>query len=125
MESIIKIGDEEVRLKANAITAMHYKNQFKSDVLKDTLSAIGGVEAVMQLQGLEKASDYQKLETMIEGIDTVLIYQLVWSFAKTADRQFPPFYQWIEIADLPPVTELLLEDNFVELLIGNVYRKKR
>lgn len=125
MESIIKVGDDEVRLKANAITAMHYKNQFKSDVLKDTLTAIGGIEAIMQLRDLEKASDYQKLQTMIENIDTVLIYQLVWSFAKTADRQFPPFYQWIETADLPPVTELLLEDNFVELLIGNVYRKKR
>lgn len=124
MESIIKLGDEEIRLKANAITAMHYKNQFKSDVLKDTLNALGGIEAVMQLRDLQKASDYQKLQTMIDNIDTVLIYQLVWSFAKTADRSFVPFYQWIENADLPPVTELLLEDNFVELLIGNVYRKK-
>ena len=124
MESIIKLGDEEVRLKANAITAFHYKNQFKSDILKDTLEAIGGIEAIMQLRDLEEATDYQKLQTMIDGIDTVLIYQLVWSFAKTADRSFIPFYQWIENVDLPPVTELLLEDNFVELLIGNVYRKK-
>lgn len=124
MESIIKLGDEEVRLKANAITAMHYKNQFKSDLLKDTLAAIGGIEAVMQLRDLDEASDYRRLQTMIDNIDTVLIYQLVWSFAKTAKRDLIPFYQWIEIADLPPVTELLLEDNFVELLIGNVYRKK-
>lgn len=125
MESIIKLGEEEVRLKANAITAMHYKTQFKSDILKDTLSAIGGIEAVMQLKELEEATDYQKLQTMINNIDTVLIYQLVWSFAKTFDRNFAPFYKWIENADLPPVTELLLEENFVELLIGNVYRKKR
>jgi len=125
VESIIKLGEEEVRLKANAITAMHYKNQFKSDILKDTLSAIGGIEAVMQLKDLEDATDYQKLQTMINNIDTVLIYQLVWSFAKTSDRNFIPFYKWIENAYLPPVTELLLEENFVELLIGNVYRKKR
>jgi hypothetical protein len=124
MESIIKLGDEEVRLKANAITAMHYKNQFKSDVLKDTLNALGGIETVMKLRDLQRVEDYQKLQLMLDGIDTVLVYQLVWSFAKTADRQFPPFYQWIENADLPPVTELLLEENFVELLIGNVYRKK-
>ncbi|MGE7545068.1 hypothetical protein [Sporosarcina newyorkensis] len=125
MESLISLGEEKVRLKANAITAMHYKNQFKSDILKDTLAAIGGIEAIMQLRDLEQASDYQKLHTMIDNIDTVLIYQLVWSFAKTADRNFVPFYQWMEVAELPPVTELLLEDNFVELLIGNVYRKKR
>lgn len=124
MESIIELGGREVRLKANAITAMHYKNQFKSDVLKDTLNALGGIEAVMQLQDLKEANDYKQLQTVIDGIDTVLIYQLVWSFAKTADKQFPPFYQWLEVVDLPPVTELLLVDNFVELLIGNVYRKK-
>ncbi|MCM3111684.1 hypothetical protein [Lederbergia lenta] len=124
MESIIKLGNEEVRLKANAITAHHYKNQFKSDVLKDTLNALGGIETVMQLRNLEDVNDYQKLQTMLDGIDTVLIHQLVWSFAKTADRNFLPFYQWVESVDLPPVTELLLEENFVELLIGNVYRKK-
>lgn len=124
MESIIEVGGQDVRLKANAITAMHYKNQFKSDVLKDTLAALGGIEAVMQLQGLSEASDYVQLQKVIDGIDTVLIYQLVWAFAKTADRKFLPFYDWLEIADLPPVTELLLIDGFVELLIGNVYRKK-
>lgn len=124
MESIIKIGDEGVRLRANAITAIHYKSQFKSDILKDTLNALGGIETVMQLRNLENVNDYQKLQTMLDGIDTVLVYQLVWSFAKTADRKFPPFYQWIDSVDLPPVTELLLEENFVELLIGNVYRKK-
>lgn len=124
MESIIKLGDEEVRLKANAITAHYYKNQFKSDILKDTLNALGGVGTVMQLMDLKGVEDYKKLQTMLDGIDTVLIHQLVWSFAKTADRNFIPFYQWIENVDLPPVTELLLEDNFVELLIGNVYRKK-
>lgn len=124
MESIIQLGSEKLRLKANAITAMHYKNQFKSDVLKDTLNALGGIETVMRLQDLESVNDYGQLQTMLDGIDTVLVYQLVWSFAKTADRSFIPFYQWIESVDLPPVTELLLEENFVELLIGNVYRKK-
>ena len=124
METIILIGHEEVRLKANAITAMHYKNQFKSDILKDTLNAIGGIESILKLTTLEKAEDYKKMTQIIDGMDTVLIYQLVWSFAKTANRQFPPFFDWLENADLPPVTELLLVDGFVDLLVGNVYRKK-
>ena len=124
METIILIGHEEVRLKANAITAMHYKNQFKSDILKDTLNAIGGIESILKLTTLEKAEDYKKMTQIIDGMDTVLIYQLVWSFAKTANRQFPPFFDWLENADLPQVTELLLVDGFVDLLVGNVYRKK-
>lgn len=124
MEATVNIGDEKVRLKANAITAIHYKNQFKSDILKDTLNALGGVEAIYNLRNLEKADDYEKLQILIDDIDTVLIYQFVWAWAKTSDRNIDPFYEWISSVDMPPVTELLLEDGFVDLLVGNVYRKK-
>lgn len=124
MEATVNIGEEKVRLKANAITAIHYKNQFKSDILKDTLNALGGVGAILKLQSLQGAEDYKKLQLLLDEIDTVLIYQFVWAWAKTADRNVEPFYEWIANADMPPVTELLLEDGFVELLVGNVYRKK-
>lgn len=124
MEAIIKMGDEDVRLKANAITAHHYKNHFKSDILKDTLNALGGISAIMELQNLEKASDYKKLETMIDKFDTVLIQQLVWSFAKTVDIDLIPFYKWLEIVDFPPISDVISEDGFVELLVGNITRKK-
>lgn len=124
METTINLGDEKVRLKANAITAIHYKNQFKSDILKDTLNAIGGVEAILKLQSLEDSDDYKKLQTILDRIDTVLIYQFVWAWAKTSDRNVAPFYEWIAEVDMPPVTELLLENGFVDLLVGNVYRKK-
>lgn len=124
MEATINLGDEKVRLKANAITAIHYKNQFKSDILKDTLSALGGIESIVKLQSLEGAEDYEKLQTLLNDIDTVLIYQFVWAWAKTFDRNTKPFFEWIANVDMPPVTELLLEDGFVDLLVGNVYRKK-
>ncbi|WP_405100814.1 hypothetical protein [Oceanobacillus sp. FSL H7-0719] len=124
MEATINIGEQKIRLKANAITAIHYKNQFKSDILKDTLNAMGGVEAILKLQSLDGAEDYEKLQLLLDEIDTVLIYQFVWSWARTADRNVEPFYEWINSVDMPPVTELLLEDGFVELLVGNVYRKK-
>lgn len=124
MEAIISLGDEKVKLKANALTAHHYKNQFKSDILKDTFNALGGVEAILELQDLASAEDYKKLQVLLDKIDTVLIHQLVWSFAKTADINLEPFYDWLSNVDIPPVAELLLEDGFVELLVGNVYRKK-
>lgn len=124
METTINIGNEKLRLKANAITAIHYKNQFKSDILKDTLNAIGGVEAILKLQSLEGAEDYEKLQLLLDEIDSVLIYQFVWAWVKTADRNVEPFYEWLSNVDMPPVTDLLLEDGFVDLLVGNVYRKK-
>lgn len=124
MESIVQMGNEKVRLKANAFTAHHYKNHFKSDILKDTLNALGGVSAIMELQNLEKASDYKKLEMMIDKFDTVIIQQLVWSFAKTDDRKLIPFYEWLEKVDFPPISDIISEDGFVELLVGNITRKK-
>lgn len=124
MEAIISLGDEKVKLKANALTAHHYKNQFKSDILKDTFNALGGVEAILELQDLTNAENYKKLQVLLDKIDTVLIQQLVWSFAKTANIHLEPFYDWLSKVDMPPVTELIQEDGFVELLVGNVYRKK-
>lgn len=124
MEATINLGDEKIRLKANAITAIHYKNQFKSDILKDTLNALGGIESIVKLQSLEESEDYEKLQVLLNDIDTVLIYQFVWAWAKTSDRNTEPFFEWISNVDMPPVTELLLEDGFVDLLVGNVYRKK-
>lgn len=124
METIITVNDEKIRLKANAITAIHYKNQFKSDILKDTLQALGGIESILKLQTLQNSEDYKQMSVLLDSIDTVLIYQFVWTWAKTANPKTEPFYEWISAVDLPPVTELLLEDGFVDLLVGNVYRKK-
>lgn len=124
METTINVGDDRIRLKANAITAIHYKNQFKSDILKDTLNALGGTEAILQMQTLEGADDYKKLQTVIDEIDSVLIYQFVWAWAKTADRNIEPFHEWLSNVDMPPVTNLIPQDGFVELLVGNVHRKK-
>jgi len=124
MEAIINLGEEKVRLRANALTAHHYKNQFKSDILKDTFDALGGIGAILELQDLQKSNDYKKMQALINKIDTVLIHQLVWAFAKTVDIHIDPFYDWLSKVDLPPVTDLLLEDGFVDLLVGNIHRKK-
>src|SRR5690625_4862717 len=124
MEAIINLGEEKVRLRANALTAHHYKNQFKSDILKDTFDALGGIGAILELQDLQKRNDYKKMQALINKIDTVLIHQLVWAFAKTVDIHIDPFYDWLSKVDLPPVTDLLLEDGFVDLLVGNIHRKK-
>ena len=118
------IGEERLRLRANAVTAIFYKQQFKSDILKDTLNALGGIEGILQLQDLKSAENYKQLKVLIDGIDTVLIYQFLWAFAKSADRHFPNFYEWIVDVDLPPITNLIEVDGFVDLIVRNVYRKK-
>lgn len=124
MEGTIHLGEVEWRIKANALTPFHYKNQFNSDILKDTLRAIGDIEGIMQLSEAKDANDYKKLQTLIDHFDTMTIYQLLWSFVKTADKNVKPFYDWLEEIDYMPVTDLLLNDDFTRLLVGNIHRKK-
>lgn len=123
MEGIIYVGDKEFRAKANAITPMHYKNQFKSDILKDSFKALGGVDELLALSQSE-GNEVGQMEKIIESIDTVLIYQLTWAFIKTADKNTVPFTTWLEDLEYIPVTDLLLQDTFLELLTGNLHRKK-
>lgn len=124
METTIFLGETEYKAKANALTAMHYKNQFQSDILKDTLEAIGGVEAILKLNEVKDKSDYKQMQALVEGIDTVLIYQLIWAFLKTADLKMTPFVQWMDNIPYEPVTDLMLQEGFVDLLVGNIHRKK-
>ncbi|MBF4500236.1 hypothetical protein IRY55_02575 [Savagea sp. SN6] len=125
METTMMIGEEEYRIKATAITAMHYRNQFKADILADTFKAIGGVENIATLQELENKSEYKQMEALIDGFDTILIYQLTWAFLKTADLKTQPFAKWLDSLPYVPVTDLILQDGFLELLVGNIHRKKK
>lgn len=125
METTILIGETEYTARANALTAMIYKNQFQSDILKDTFLALGGMEKLIDIQTLSKDSnDYKTLSKIIESFDTVLIYQLIWAFIKTKDKGLPPFEKWLESLPYIPITELMLNEGFINLLVGNVQRKK-
>lgn len=125
MENTITIGEQNWKLKANAITPFHYKAQFKQDLLKDTFQALGGVGSLMELREVEEGRSVEQLNAVIEKIDTTLIYQLLWVFIKTAQPStVPSFYEWLNDLDYVPVTDLLLNEQFLELLTGNIHRKK-
>lgn len=125
MENTITIGEQSWRIKANAITPFHYKSQFKQDLLKDTFQALGGVGSLMELREVEEGRSVEQLNAVIEKIDTTLIYQLLWVFIKTAQPStVPSFYEWLNDLDYVPVTDLLLNEKFLELLTGNIHRKK-
>lgn len=125
MENTITIGEQSWKLKANAITPFHYKAQFKQDLLKDTFLALGGVENLMELRNTEDGTSIEQINAVIDKIDTTMIYQLLWSFVKTAQPStIPSFYEWLNDLEYVPVTDLLLNETFLELLTGNIHRKK-
>lgn len=125
MEVILDLGSKIYVAKANAITPHLYKNQFQSDILKDTFRALGDVEGLLEIQEANGEVAGKQMQALIDNMDSTMIYQLVWAFIKTKDRQLPPFEAWLEEIDYIPVTDLLLIDGFIDLLVGNITRKKK
>ena len=121
METIIKFGSVEYKAKANAFTAMIYKNAFETDILQDTWEALGGLQNLLDLQG---KTEKEMVKGLIKEIDTVKVYQLVWAFIKTADKQTLPFEHFLEANDYVSLVDLIHDENFIKLLTGNVQRKK-
>lgn len=77
MEKIINIGGKEIHMKATAATPMHYRNQFKKDMLVE-LSAMEGKElAEMDLSVFERMAYIMSgafkegisLEDWLDGFD--------------------------------------------------------
>jgi hypothetical protein len=78
----IKIGEQEIGLKASPLALVYYKQAFGSDLVGD----------LVKMQKLEK--DPSKL-------DSVFLLQLTWAMAKAHEgvgKKFPDFMRWV--ADL-------------------------
>lgn len=95
---VLKIGDQEVRVRATPVALLYYKQQFKTDLLGD-------------LTKLEKVANDPS------NLDVLSILQMVWAMAR-ADafgKTFPPFEEWlsslesIDIAD-PEFMKAALEE---------------
>jgi hypothetical protein len=79
MMRTIKIGEQEIGLKATPLALLFYKQEFKTDLLGD----------LMKMQELEK--DLSKM-------DAVMILQLIWAMAKANEglgKKFPDFVTWV------------------------------
>lgn len=104
MEKIIKLtGGGELPLKSTAITLLIYKNQFRSDLLKDTTS-IAVQAAEESLQGADAI-------TKNDGFDIEIGIRVVWAMAKTYagyNSDFPDYESWLESLYVSP-TQLVSE----------------
>ena len=77
MEKIIYIGNKEVKLKANAMQALIFRQEFGRDIMdvQGSLMNIVNIkpkgEVVLNIDGLK-------------GVDSVGIVQMIWTLAKAA-----------------------------------------
>lgn len=103
MEKTIKLGDKEVLLKATAMNLIIYQETFGEDIFKakgQLLDAFNGSEM-----------NFGK-------IPSVLLLKLMWTMARTGDKDFPPFEEWVESLDEIPVVELYQKN--IDLFMSNM-----
>lgn len=81
----VKIGNNDVNLKASPVALFYYRQEFKSDLIGDLI----------------KMSNQAK---DLSNIDSIAILQLIWAMAKAANgtgKNFTGFEKWL--ADLESI----------------------
>ena len=110
MEKIIKIGDKDVKLKANAMQAIIYRREFGRDIME-----VQG--SIMKMMKFDNAGNATFNFDGIGNLDSVGIVQIIWTMAKAADASIPPLEQWLDQFDAFPIMDVFAES--YELILSN------
>lgn len=100
MEKTIIIDGKEVKLKVNASCQRRYKMQFRRELMVD----------IFKMKNLEDLIEDGKVKDnpeTIAQIDFELFSNLLWVFAKTADKTIPEPMEWEEQFTAIPIREIL------------------
>jgi hypothetical protein len=113
MEKVIEIDGKQVRLKSNAAIPLLYKAQFGRDFFRDILK-------MNKLKAFDpKKDNYEALEQL----DTSVFYNLIWTYAKAADKSIASPIEWLSEFDEFPLEEVVL--NVQDLLVHSFKTKKK
>lgn len=116
MEKTIEIDGKKVRLKSTGATPKRYKSQFGRDFFADIFK----LNALTKLSG--KAPEELTLEEM-ELIDFDVFYDIIWTLAKTADRDIPEPEEWLDSFDEFPLLEIIPQAQ--DLITASIQSKKK
>ncbi len=98
MQKTINVCGKEIVLKTNGLVPLIYKKEFKRDFFLDVR------------------------ETTKDDYDIELLYNLLWTYAKTADSSIPSMYEWLEGLEALPITKYIKD--IIELTTFCITTKK-
>lgn len=122
MEKILNIDGRPVKFKSTGAFLLRYKQQFKRDALKDIFKLSDAVEEVRSIEKNETTGE--ELITIshqvkdIDALDLEVFYNLIWTLAKTADKDIPPPIDWLDTFDSFVLDEILTD--LSELIFSNL-----
>lgn len=117
MEKTVQIDGQSVRLRANASSTRRYKMQFQSDFFADILK-LNSLTKFLDKKGNVNINNLSEEERA--KIDFEVLYNLIWTFAKTADKSIPEPLEWEEQFESFPLEEIISEiTDLITVLINS------
>lgn len=113
MEKTVNVGGKEMRLKAVAKLPIVFEAQFGKNFMEvqDKLFKIGYIDTDGNV----------KLD--LSKLDYVGLCQILWSMAKLADSNTPPYEQWLDSLEELPAVDVIEET--IDLLTANLVSKSK
>lgn len=104
MEKIIKIDGKDVVFKSVGNTKRRYKMQFGREMLRDILKLMpkSGVD-------LTKMTEEESAEWFADNVDTEMLEDIIWVFAKSGDTSIPPVFEWLGQFEEFPIMDIFVE----------------
>lgn len=113
METTIIIDNKEVRFKSTAATPLRFKAQFGKDYFAE----------IIKLNKLSKFKADGDNYEVLENADFEIFYNIIWTLAKTADRNIPEPLTWLDGFDEFPLFEIIPQVQ--DLIAASIQSKKK
>ncbi|SMO55067.1 hypothetical protein [Melghirimyces algeriensis] len=116
MEKTLTIDGKEVRFKSTAATPLRYKAQFGKDFFAEIFKLESLEKLMKPKSGKLKAEDFSL-------VDFDVLYNIVWTMAKTADPKIPDPITWLDGFDEFPLMEIFPE--LQDMIVRTIQGKKK
>ena len=104
MEKTIYIDEKPVRLRSTAALPKRYKAQFRRDYSGDLLKI-----AKVFRNGNKSAALTSVAFSDLEYLDMDVLYDIVWTMAKSADKNISDPIEWLDAFETFPLQEIMPE----------------
>ena len=106
MESIIIVGDKEVKMRASALIPRLYRFKFGRDIIKDITILKKAFAKASNLP--ENATEEEKEDAQLSALDLTIFENVAYIMAKHADKNQPETPdEWLDQFDMFSIYQVL------------------
>ena len=111
LEKTVYVDERPVRLKSTAALPKRYKAQFRRDYFADLLkiSKIFGGANGKNEDADEKTTLANVTLSDLDYLDMDVLYDIIWTMAKSADRNISDPMEWLDEFEVFPLREIMEE----------------